>query len=208
MTALDKNRYIESHCHIRANTVLLNGALVHERQGTDFSTFAKSTYQAFNTDYPKFFKMDNLSKLTFLAAELLLKREDTSEVERNIALVLSNRASSLDTDRKHQKSIANEASYFPSPAVFVYTLPNICMGEISIRHQLYSENGFFVFEKFNAPHLFDYAESLMVDGKADKVLCGWEDFDHEKYEAFLYVVGKSGTFTHSIEEITRLYQKR
>ena len=205
---MTKDLYIENYCNIRDNAVLLNGSVIHEQKEVDFNAFAKSAYQAFNTDYSKFFKMDNLSKLTFLAADHLLKQAGHQGEERNIALVLSNRASSLDTDRKHQQTISDEDSYFPSPAVFVYTLPNICMGEISIRHRLYSENAFFVFEKFNAEHLFDCAERLMLDGKADKVLCGWVDFDHEKYEAFLYVVGKSGTFTHSKDEITRLYQQR
>ncbi len=199
--------FITGHCHIRDNTVFLNGAVVHEQKGTDFPTFAKSVYQKFGIDYSKFFKMDNLSKLAFLAADLLLKGNNSKE-ERNIALVLSNRTSSLDTDRRHQESITNKDSYFPSPAVFVYTLPNICMGEISIRHQLHSENAFFIFEKFNAEYLHTYAESLILDKKAEQVLCGWIDVDNEKYEAFLYVVGKSGTFTHSIAQITRLYQNK
>jgi len=205
---LTKDLYIESYCHIRDNAVILSGAVIHEQKGIDFKAFAKSVYHTFDTDYSKFFKMDNLSKLTFLAADQLLKPDADQDNERNIALVLSNHASSLDTDRKHQQSISSEDSYFPSPAVFVYTLPNICMGEISIRHRLYSENAFFVFDNFNAEHLHDYAESLIDDKKASKVLCGWTDFDNGKYESFLYVVGKSGTFTHSKAEITRLYQNR
>ncbi|MEO9891963.1 hypothetical protein [Aurantibacter sp.] len=142
--------------------------------------------------------MDNLSKLSFIGAEVLLKKES----EKDIALILSNRASSIDTDRKHQNAIENG---FASPAVFVYTLPNICLGEISIRHQLFSENAFFVFDKFNPNLLFDYSENLIKEKKAQKALCGWVDFDNGKYDAFLYIVANSGTFVHSISEITRLY---
>src|SRR5690554_7391213 len=112
--------------------------------------------------------MDNLSKLAFLAADVLLKNENLNEEENNIALIFSNRASSLDTDRKHQAAIENDAAYFPSPAVFVYTLPNICLGEISIKHRLYSENSFFIFAKFNAEYLHQYAESLLQSGKEKK----------------------------------------
>ncbi len=115
--------------------------------------------------------------------------------------MLSNKAASLDTDRKHQASMKE----YPSPAVFVYTLPNICLGEISIKHQLYSENSFFVFESFNADTLHTYANSLLDEEKSEKVLCGWVDFDNGKYDAFLYVVAKKGTFVHSKAEITRLY---
>lgn len=171
----------------------------------DFSTFIKNVYKFLKTDYSKFFKMDNLSKLAFLAADVLLKSENLSEEENNIALVFSNKASSLDTDRKHQAAIENDAYYFPSPAVFVYTLPNICLGEISIKHRLYSENSFFIFDRFNAEHLQLYANSLLRSGKAEKVLCGWVDLDENSYEAFLYLVEKEGEIEHKTEEITRLY---
>src|SRR5690606_22525909 len=83
----------------------------------DFSTFIKNAYKFLKTDYSKFFKMDNLSKLAFLAANVLLKKENLNEEENNIALIFSNKASSLDTDRKHQAAIENDAEYFPSPAV-------------------------------------------------------------------------------------------
>src|SRR5690606_24882250 len=115
--------------------------------------------------------MDNLSKLAFLAADVLLNNENLNEEENNIALIFSNKASSLNTDRKHQASIENEAEYFPSPAVFVYTLPNICLGEISIKHRLYSENSFFIFDRFNAVHLQLYSNSLLRNEKAEIVLC-------------------------------------
>lgn len=160
----------------------------------------KSAYKNFHVEHSKFFKMDNLSKLAFICAEVLLKDEN----EKDIALILSNRASSLDTDRKHQDLISDLENSYASPAVFVYTLPNICIGEISIRHGLFSENAFFVFDDFTPDVLYDYSENLISDDKAKKALCGWVDFDAEKYDAFLYVVANNGTFVHSISEINRL----
>jgi len=196
--------HIESYCHIRDNTIVLNGINLFSSEETDFSAFIKAAYKKFQIDHSKFFKMDNLSKLAFIAAETLLKEE----TEKNTALVLSNQASSLDTDRKYQASIANLENSYPSPAVFVYTLPNICLGEISIKHALYSENAFFVFDTFNPEALYDYSKSLLDTKKAEKVLCGWVNFDNGKYDAFLYVVAKNGTFVHSIAEITKLYQTK
>ncbi len=194
--------YIEHYCRITEGRISKNGTLVFESGETEFSDFIKSAYKTLRIDYSKFFKMDSLSKLALVAADLLL----LDEPEKNMALVFSNRASSLDTDRKHQQSIQDSESYYPSPAVFVYTLPNICLGEISIKHRLFSENGFFIFNRFKAGNLFDYANSLLAMQKAEKVLCGWVDFDCEKYDAFLYVVAKNGTFTHSKERINQLYQ--
>lgn len=195
-----KNDYhIQGYCHIRNNGVSLNGNSLYQREDDSFQDFIKGAYKHIEIDYSKFFKMDNLSKLAFLAADILLHKE----TEKNVGVVLSNKASSLDTDRKHQKSLKE----YPSPAVFVYTLPNICLGEISIKHQLYSENSFFIFNTFNAEYLHTYANSLLDDQKSEKVLCGWVNFDDEKYDAFLYVVAKKGTFVHSEAEINRLYQK-
>lgn len=194
--------HIESYCHIRDKTISLNGENLFSSEEADFSAFIKEAYKSLQIDHSKFFKMDNLSKLAFIAAEMLLKEE----AEKNMALVLSNQASSLDTDRKYQASIADPENSYPSPAVFVYTLPNICLGEISIKHGLYSENAFFVFDAFNSETLHDYSNSLLNAEKAEKVLCGWVNFDDGKYDAFLYVVAKNGTFVHSLEEITRLYE--
>jgi len=170
---------------------------VYSSDAENFHDFIKGGYKHLELEYSKFFKMDNLSKLAFMAADILLKEE----TEKNVGLVLSNRAASLDTDRKHQDSLKSYAS----PATFVYTLPNICLGEISIKHKLYSENSFFIFDSFNAEYLHDYANSLLQEKKAEKVLCGWVDFDHGKYDAFLYVVAKNGTFVHSVAELNQLY---
>ncbi|RAJ15564.1 3-oxoacyl-ACP synthase [Arenibacter echinorum] len=197
---------IKEYCRISNNRVLLNDELLLEDLGSDFITFIKLAYKKMDTNYPKFFKMDDLSKLGFLATDILLKTvTQDSEMPKNIALVFSNSASSLQTDRKHQESIVDKENYFPSPAVFVYTLPNICLGEISIKHRLYSENSFFIFNHFNAEYLHDYASSLIKTEKADEVLCGWINCDVDDYEAFLYLVSTEGSIAHNKEEIIKLY---
>ena len=205
---LEHNYYIKSFCSIRNNTVSLNSLVIYEEDTAEFLEFIKAAYKAFNTKYSKFFKMDALSKLAFLAADILLKNENLDVTEdNNIAIVLSNKASSLDTDRKYQESIQNKDNYYPSPAVFVYTLPNICIGEISIKHKLYSENSFFIFDSFNAKHLLEYTNSILSANKAEQVLCGWVEFDQDNYEAFLYLVGRKGTIEHTTKEINKQYQK-
>lgn len=205
---MTENRtYIESFCTIRNNEIILDGVSVFKLEPTLFSDFSKKAYQNFEINYPKFFKMDSLSKLAFIGAELLLKREINTEKENNIAIVFANNSSSLDTDVKYQNSISDPENYFPSPAVFVYTLPNICLGEISIRHQLKSENSFFIFETFNPAFMANYAKVLLDSNKADKVLCGWVEYFEEEYKAFLYLVGKEGNLEHKIETLLTEYNK-
>ena len=76
----------------------------------------------------KFYKMDNLCKLGYVAAGYLLK--DTNYRPKEIGIILANASSSLDTDCKHQAIINKEGDKAASPAVFVYTLPNVVLGEI------------------------------------------------------------------------------
>lgn len=199
--------YISNYCVIENNSVITNGAQHFELQDGSFSEFSKAAYKNFNIEYPKFFKMDNLSKLAFLASEITLKGFVNQEETNNIALVFANRSSSLDTDVKYQNSIADKNNYFPSPAVFVYTLPNICIGEISIKHKLQSENAFFVFEDFNAGFITKYSDLLLATNKAEKVLCGWVEFYQENYKALVYLVEKQGNSEHNEQTVKTLYNK-
>lgn len=173
-----------SQCQIVSSQIILNGKIIFENPQTSFPDFAKSAYQFLEISYPKFHKMDSLSKLAFITAEILLK----GQTDPQTALVFSNKSSSLDTDLKYQQSINDIENYFPSPAVFVYTLPNICVGEISIRHHLLSENAFFVLEKFDEGLLKTYASSFLRSGKATQVLCAWVELLGEDYESTAFLL--------------------
>lgn len=202
--------YISASCVIEDNSVFLSGENSFILDNASFSEFSKAAYKNFEIEYPKFFKMDNLSKLAFLSAELLLKdMVDSNKEEHDIALVFANRSSSLDIDVKYQGSIASKENYFPSPAVFVYTLPNICIGEISIKHNLKSENAFFVFEDFPSEFMLHYANNLLESEKAEKVLCGWTELYQENYRAVVYLVEKTPSNgyskEHNLESINQLY---
>ncbi|ASW75628.1 3-oxoacyl-ACP synthase [Chryseobacterium piperi] len=171
-------------CTIQNSKITLNEKVVFSSQDITFQEFAKEAYKSLDLNYPKFHKMDSLSKLAFLSAEMILKNQDKTRT----ALVFANRSSSLDTDFKYQDSINSKENYFPSPAVFVYTLPNICVGEISIRHQMQTENAFFVLDEFDESFLNNYAQQILDTRKAEKVLCGWVELYQESYKAFVYLL--------------------
>ena len=186
---MDKEKlYINSFCQISNQEVCLNDELIFRSIESDFNVFAKEIYQKFEIQYPKFHKMDALCKLAFLSSEFVLNQNYNPET----AIILANHSSSLDTDVKHQKTIQNQENYFPSPAVFVYTLPNITIGEISIRHQLKSESAFFVDENYPIELIHQQAEYLIKSGKTTQVLCGWTEYFQNNYQAFVYLVGKEG----------------
>ena len=144
-------------------------------------------YREFVGDYPKFFKMDALCKLGFIGAELLLKGVSAEDKE-NAAIILFNRNGSLVTDRNYQKTIADD-NYFPSPALFVYTLANIVTGEIAIRNKIYGESSFYVLNGQDMDLMNDIINNAYLTSSPTFILTGWVDFDDEQnYEAKLKLV--------------------
>ena len=130
---------------IRKNNIRVNGIIEADIENNiNFATFIKSLYKREQLNYPKFYKMDNLSKLGFITAELVLRKRNIPDLykKETIGVMITNSSSSLDTDINFQATISDAANYFPSPSVFVYTLPNILIGEICIRNGIKGENAF------------------------------------------------------------------
>lgn len=183
---------ITSYAHIKNNQVSVNGEIVFQSDmSLSVVEFLSETYKALGVSYPKFHKMDAQCKLGFLCAEFALKGTTflTDHDLSQVAIVLSNSASSLETDRVHQHSINDKSNYFPSPAVFVYTLPNITIGELAIKHKITGENAFFVSEQLDAELLVNYTESLMQSG-TEAAIVGWVEVDGANFEAFIFLAEK------------------
>lgn len=203
---------ITTYCHIIDNKVYRDGNLLFENDSSpSFKDFLKSVYKHFKIRYNKFYKMDEISKLGFLASEILLESVDKVKfMESEIGVVLSNSQSTIITDNVHQESINDATNYFPSPSVFVYTLPNIMIGEISIRNKFRGENAFFIFEHFNAEFVSDYINLLFTSEKIKACIGGWVDQSANDFEAFVYWAEKSDKakfeFEHTGEQIKRLYE--
>ena len=185
---------ITSFCAVRDNKLILDGKILYESTSGDFTEFASRLYRHSEISYPKFHKMDNLCKLGFMASEFLLKDKDLANRYPGVetGIILMNSSSSLDTDRTYQKSITSRDNYFPSPSVFVYTLPNIVIGEICIRHKIYGENNFFVTEKFNPAFMFDYVSQLFDNDLVECCITGWVEVNGSNYGAVLYLIEKTG----------------
>jgi hypothetical protein len=190
---LKKKQNIFHYCKIQNNSVLLNDKLiVSEDKSILFSEFSKMLYHQIKLNYPKFFKMDDLSKLTLITSEYLLTNYFKKTKKPNdISIILSNKSSSLKTDKQFQKTIDNKDNYFPSPSLFVYTLPNISIGEICIRHKFTGENIFFISKNFNSKLINEYASSIIKNGQNSIVLCGWVDFNKDNFKAFMYIASDS-----------------
>ena len=171
---------ISSQIVITPDEAILNGQkLSTTKQGGALLT---ELYREKINDYPKFFKMDELCKLGIVASELLLQDcGDRHEGTADRAIVLFNRTGSLCNDRNYQKTINDMENFFPSPSLFVYTLPNIVTGEIAIRNHYYGETSFYVIDQDDPALIRSMAEEVILQGRAKSVICGWldcEDKDH------------------------------
>ncbi|MCH2230088.1 MAG: 3-oxoacyl-ACP synthase [Crocinitomicaceae bacterium] len=183
--------------------VIINNDLVSNSIPTE-ENWTKELYAKCGKSYPKFYKMDALAKLTFLTysyMEHVINKFDFSD--DGIALLFANASSSKTTDLKYISSYEEKNS--PSPSLFVYTLPNILTGELSILNKWYGENIFFIEEKFDPEFYLDQINFYFSKG-AKAVLSGWVESNDNNEECFLFLVeNKEGVLTK--EELNNLYKK-
>jgi len=196
---MSRELFIKNSVIIRNSKVFKNGKIIFQAD-TDIgmSKLLKNIYKDQNLKYPKFFKMDSLSKLGYLGIELLT---DGKIQDKKTPLVFANSASSLETDEAYAETMDE----FPSPSLFVYTLPNIMLGEISIRHQLRSENIFLISKTFDPVQFIDHSKILFKQPNIENVVCGWVNLHNNDYDVFLWQISLSGRTDLNEEELKKIY---
>lgn len=176
-----------TYCRMNPHGVFVNG-----RQKLSFNEIAvedalTEMYRNLALEYPKFYKMDLLSKVAFLGVELL-KTVDPSLVstqnDDQIGLLFANSEGSTHTDIRFQESYL--VDLLPSPSLFVYTLPNIALGEIAIRNKWHGAHMFAVFPNFVPVYYADHGKIMLEEG-AKVVIGGWLDV-REKLDALFFVM--------------------
>ena len=142
-------------------------------------------------DYPKFYKMDMLCRLGFIATELLLKSEGRGRLaaDEHRAVILFNHSSSLHADTRYLESIKDPDNYFPSPSLFVYTLPNIVTGEIAIRNHYHAETSFYILAEEDESLISQVQQASLCDPMTGSMISGWLDYeDDTNFKADLYII--------------------
>ena len=165
-------------------SLVVDGKCVAEAVAVE--SFLTQLYRKYKMDYPKFFKMDVLCKVGFIASEILLETEGGERFvpRADRAVILFNRHSSLNADRTFQRTIADSEEFYPSPAVFVYTLPNIVTGEIAIRNKYHGESSFVLLPEKSGETMNQAIERAFLDSETTSVLTGWvEAVSETEYEA-------------------------
>jgi len=162
-------------------------ALPFEERG---AALLPAAYKNLIWGYPKFHKMDVLSQLAFVATELLV--QSIPHLDAHTAVVFLTHHGSLAADVHYQSTIVPTAEeFFPSPAAFVYTLPNIATGEVAIRHHWHGHTACYAL-----PQTADDAlqQSLILsptsDARTTAIVGGWldaEDAEHFSAHLQLYL---------------------
>lgn len=141
-----------------------------------FAEYIRTLFKSLGEANMKFYKMSDMCKALYVAVEQLLATEGWEEIEpTRRAIILANRASSLDADIAHQEILNRHLPEGASPAVFVYTLANVAAGEMCIRHKIQGDNTFFI-EDEDTGVAESYAHSLIANNRADAVICGWCEY--------------------------------
>ena len=151
-----------------------------EQEGKEHHSLLTSLYKQMIGNYPKFYKMDGLSRLGFVASEILLNAEK-GETDKERAIIFFNHSSSIASDRNYKESINDKDNYFPSPSIFVYTLPNIVTGEIAIRNHFHGETSFFILPDKDERLMEEILQASCRDAQSKSFLTGWIDYEDERH---------------------------
>lgn len=157
-----------THClQWRNHQVRIKGSPVLNLPESGASEVLLEAYRQLGLSYPKFFKMDLPSKLAILSFELLQRETEISD-SWHTGLVISTLQGCLDIDLQFEQNRQG----IPSPALFVYTLPNIMLGELAIRHQIKGEQCCFIDAPDDIDMLHFYTDDLLRNQQMKTVFCG------------------------------------
>ncbi|KAA6441305.1 hypothetical protein FEM33_03080 [Dyadobacter flavalbus] len=184
-------KFITAYAHLKENICAVNGEMICRRDKDSGDSWFKQIYKQQEFVYPKFHKMDVLSQAGFLTSKLI-KRANPQFAEKykddEIAMLFANQSGSAETDQKFVHAYRNGA---PSPSLFVYTLPNIVMGEIAILNKWYGESLFAVLPEFDPEFYINHCHILLSAG-SEAVLCSWLEIAGNQIDVFTFLIEKEG----------------
>ncbi|NDV64323.1 beta-ketoacyl synthase N-terminal-like domain-containing protein [Bacteroides sp. 224] len=168
-----------SHIRLEEETLFIS-------KEQSFAAFIREAFKQTGESNMKFYKMDDLCKLGYIAAHYLLKDKEYTPTE--IGIILENSGASLHSDLKHQILIDKDGDQGAGPAIFVYTLPNVVSGEICIRHKIQGENTFFIRKECDMEDLERYARIAMQKQQLKICIIGWCELVNEDYKGIFKVI--------------------
>jgi 3-oxoacyl-[acyl-carrier-protein] synthase-1 len=162
---------------IKPGEVILDGeALQFDSSG---AAMVSEIFKKHLSDCSRFFKMDLFSRLAYVATGLVAKDSLKGCAPEDIALFIFTLNGSVLADRKHLSTFSDPEDFYPSPAVFINTLPNVVLGEIAVRNSIKGETSLVMLPERDDTVI---DKVIMVSASASRpsaVICGWVDCDAE-----------------------------
>ena len=132
-------------------------------------------FKKFLADGSRFFKMDLYSRLAYVGTSLLAKDALSACDPEDRAMVIFTENGSVLADRKHLSTFSNPEEFFPSPAVFINTLPNVVLGEIAVKNDIKGETTLVLLPRRDEAAMHRIVEATTAATKPSALLCGWVD---------------------------------
>ena len=175
--------------HITPTSAVVNGE--HIATTATGMALLKELYKGYIGDCTKFHKMDALSRLAVLASSILLQRESEEDRAKCHDIVLFNNSSSIVADLNHLRTIADSENFYPSPSVFLHTLPNIATGEVAIQNSFKGETSLYILDRKCSEIIDTVATVSLLDSDRERLITGWIDCsDDNTFEAEIKILTK------------------
>jgi hypothetical protein len=156
---------------------------------------------AFN--YPKFFKMDPLCKAGMLCLLPFAEYLNTHPQASEGGLLFFTDTGCRLTDEEHIRLMNSSSA---SPAVFVYTLPNIILGEWSIFSRWVGYGQCFLMPAFNALYVAQRMAAFKADFPRAPLVAGWCSVNDDFFEGILLICHDSkASETELAKQISHIY---
>ncbi|MBR3291869.1 MAG: hypothetical protein IKI66_06775 [Bacteroidales bacterium] len=165
------------HLHITPEGLWIDGQAVPlENRGSALIT---EIFKKHLADGSRFFKMDLYSRLAYAATSLLAKDALEGYDPEDLALIIFTQNGSVMADRKHLSTFSDPEDFFPSPAVFINTLPNVVLGEIAVKNNIKGETTLVLLPHRDEAAMNRIIEATVSATRPSVMLCGWVDCDAE-----------------------------
>lgn len=175
--------------HISPGSFVVDGTDIPV--GAAGSDMLDEIFRNWLNDSPRFHKTDMLSRLICLSAGILLKTAGMEGDTGNISLKVFNATSSFMSDSRHLASFSATDGFYPSPSAFLYTLPNIAVGEASIRYGIRGETSLLILPEKNIGQMERTLRAEFLQSDSTCLIAGWADCSSEtEFEADMKLIVK------------------
>lgn len=189
---MNVNSYIHDVIAWNNQNIKLNNKPVITLSGESITDYAVAAFRTLEAPYPKFFKMDILSKVVYTAVAMLVKEGNVNENWLDYtATCITTTNGCLEVDEKFEQS-RNELA---SPALFVYTLPNIMLGEICIKHKFKGEQLCTIGGLNEALSLYEYISLLLSENHAKQAIIGYAEAYNDTINVKLALISQENSTT-------------